>query len=91
MAPKKIFGNIPVILQKSVRCELSDFSRGFAVRALGSDSWQIFTSFLGNSENIHIQGVGKACFQILKKGKRNQFKISSVICVENISHAGSHS
>lgn len=75
MALKKILGNVPVILQKSVQCELSDFSRGFAVKCFGSDSWQIFTSFIGNfqinSENTHIQGVEKACFQILKKKKKS--------------------
>lgn len=66
MALKKNFGHIPGLLQKAVQCELSGFSRGFALRGFGSDSWQIFTSFIGNSENIHIQGVEKACFQILK-------------------------
>ena len=70
---KKILGNVSVILQKSAQCGFSDFSRGFAVKCFGSDSWQIFTSFIGNfqshSENIYIQGVEKVCFQILK-GKR---------------------
>lgn len=70
MALKKILGNVSIILQKSVQCGLSDFSQGFAVKCFGSDSRQIFTSFIGkfliNSENIHIQDVEKACFQILK-------------------------
>lgn len=48
MALKKILGNVSVILQKSVRRGLSDFSRGFAVKCFGSDSWQIFISFIGN-------------------------------------------
>ena len=73
IALKKILGDVSVILQKYAQCRLSDFSKGFAVKCFSSDSWQIFTSFIGNfqinSENIHIQGVDKACFQILK-GKR---------------------
>ena len=73
IALKKIFGDVSVILQKYAQRRLSDFSKGFAVECFSSDSWQLFTSFIGNfqinSENIHIQGVDKACFQILK-GKR---------------------
>lgn len=45
---KKQLGNVPVILQKSVQRGLSDFSRGFAVKYFGSNSWQIFMSFIGN-------------------------------------------
>lgn len=91
---KKILGNLSVILQKSAQCGFSDFSRGFAVKCFGSDSWQIFTSFIGNfqinSENIYIQGVEKVCFQILK-GKRIIFKSPLYLYIQKSAHVLLHS
>jgi hypothetical protein len=69
-----------MIPQKSVQCGLSDFSRGFAVKCFGPDSWQIFTSFVENfqinSEKIHIQAVEKHVLKSYKK--KNHVKTSSV-------------
>lgn len=45
--------------------------QGFAVKYFGFNSRQIFSSFIGNfqinSENIHVEGAAKTCFQILKQ------------------------